>query len=267
MPDLEETTETTEPVETADFTPATLDDVLSDDAPETVVEARPPVTEPAAEAPAVEPAANEPADDGKPKDWSYAAYSAEKEKRQAAEKRLVELEAQEKAREYQAKANAVKAEVPDVLNDPKAYEEHIKREAMAPVLGTVRALQRQVATTAHGAEKVTAAEAWFNTLPDAEKVSIETACFATDDPFGALIAQQSKAKLIAEIGEDPEAYKARIIAEHLASGAPLPTQTQPAAPKSSQVKLNPSVMDAPSVAPRGKPVWAGPTPLGDILGD
>ena len=212
-----------------------------------------------------EPVATEaeqtPADDAN-KPWGYHAVKDEKAKRQAAQKKAEQLEAQLNAMQWQQKQNAPRVETPDVFTDPDAYTQHVQRQALAPVMPVVQNLQRQLAAQVHGKETFDAANTWFDTLSPQHKASLEQQHGNSPDPYGALVSEYKRSQLLSEIGEDPDAYKQRIIAEHMATQGqqPIPQTSQ-----ASQVKLMPSATQVPNTAARGGPVWAGPQSLESIL--
>lgn len=257
-----------------DLEPTSIDDILSDEPPvQEAVEVEQPLEqvetapEVATDAPAEPIQTEAEPTPAQPNDWTYAAYSDEKTKRQAAEKRADELEARHKAWEYQQAQNQKPVEVPDMLVDPNGYTQHVQQQALAPVMPVIHGLQRQVAAQVHGADKLENATAWFNTLPPQHQSALNQHYGQTADPYGGLIAEFEKVQIAKEFS-DPEtiaAFKAwqtgQVQAQAPAQAAPV----APVAPRPSQVQLTPSVMSAPSVAPRSGGKWAGPTSLESIL--
>ena len=207
-------------------------------------------------------------EDTKPTDWTYAAYADEKSKRQAYEKKIESLEAQQKAWEYQRQQDAQKqVEVPDIFDDSDAYTKYVQEQALAPIAPVIQGLQEQIATQAHGAEAMQKSNDWFNTLSPQQQHDLNARYGQTADPYGGLIAEYKKSTLLSEIGNDADAYKEKIKAELLAEiqGG----QTVPVQPNSQQAtpEFAPSIAGKRSVGARGGPKWAGPTPLGNIFPD
>lgn len=270
------------------FTPAPLDEVIDG---KTAPEAAPQGEEAAAtpepsetpenapETPAEEPTAEQPQSEPqataeepqKPESWNYAAYKDEKSKRQALDQENQSLKARIAAMEWQQQQAQPPVEAPDVFADPTAYGQHLQQQTLSQVMPMVQGLQRQVAVAAHG-EKVDAAEAWFNSLQPHEQQALNQKHGQSSDPYGGLVADYDAAQLAQEMS-DPvkleafrawQAQQAGQQPQTPAPQAPAP-QAAPAAPRPSQVQLTPSVMAAPSVAPRRGTQWAGPKPLEDVL--
>ena len=251
-----------------EFEPTTLEDALGNEtidaaeAPEVVEQ---PVIETQEAAPQdAEPVNPEtPSDEPEPeKPWTYSMAMDEKAKRKAAQEELKETKARLAALEYQQK-QAKPQEAPSVFEDENAYAQHWGQQAVAPVMSEVQQLKMQLAEVKHG-DDFKAANAWFDTLPPNQQQALNAQYGGASDPYSGLISEFKKSQILNDIGEDPAAYKQRIIDEYLAAqGGQAPAQTQQ--PRPSQVKITPSVMSAPNVSARGGPKWAGPTALSDIL--
>lgn len=80
------------------------------------------------------------------------------------------------------------------------------------------------------------------------------------DPYGEIVDMHKRQEALAEIGEDPAAYRTRVRAELEAElrGSSAQQTARPAAP------LPKSLADARSAGARGA-TWTGPTPLNALL--
>lgn len=212
--------------------------------------------------PAKEPAQQEAAPEAKPETpkqeepkgphW-YRETLKEKEKRaRDAERRAQELERRIQAQEQQRPA-------PDFNNPQAIYQSFEQRLAEAELKQSI-ALSARFARREHGAELFEETQEWLSHHPD-----IELWAQAQDDPWGAAIARFKQERLVAEIGDDPNAYREKLRQELLAE---LQSQPQGQAPGMTAPRPN---IPAPasgqrSAAPRNGPGFAGPTPLTNIIG-
>lgn len=261
-----------------EFTPASLDDVIDGTAPQpealevtATPDAEPaPEPQPAPAQAATEPEPTEPA----PESWTYAMAMDEKSKRQALQKELETERQQRAAMEWQAKQAQKPVEAPDILMDQAAYDDYILQKAQGAIDPRIQALEArlhqqafQMAKSQHG-EGLDAALQWFNTLDQSQQTSLNERYGQQPDPYAGLMSEFSRAEIAKELSDPSEfeafkawkASQAGLTAQPQAQAQPVPT-----APRPSQVKLTPSVMSAPSMAPRSGPVWTGPPSLGDIL--
>lgn len=170
-------------------------------------------------------------------------------------KRLKEIEqrakqAEQRAQELEARQSA--PTLPDPRQDPVAHF-----ETMRVMDRLERSEDRFV--DKHGEQEFDAVKEWLSTRPDIEAWAIQQR-----HPWGAAFQQYQREKLSAEIGDDPNAWReqerARLRAEILAE--------MPSAPMAPQRPNIPSPASGQrSTAPRGGDGrFAGPTPLGDIIG-
>ncbi|HXI78380.1 MAG TPA: hypothetical protein VNH21_14660 [Steroidobacteraceae bacterium] len=111
-----------------------------------------------------------------------------------------------------------------------------------------------------GAEAVDALIAEFK-AEAAKNPALVQQLYQQRNPYVWVQKQVETMRLHREIGEDPAAFRARIIAEHEAArqAAEPPPRVSPAA------GMAPSLATARSVAGRSAPAYTGPTPLADIL--
>jgi len=170
-------------------------------------------------------------------------------------KRLKEIEqrakqAEQRAQELEARQSA--PILPDPRQDPVAHF-----ETMRVMDRLERSEDRFV--DKHGEQEFDAVKEWLSTRPDIEAWAIQQR-----HPWGAAFQQYQREKLSAEIGDDPNAWReqerARLRAEILAE--------MPSAPMAPQRPNIPQPASGQrSTAPRGGDGrFAGPTPLGEIIG-
>lgn len=117
-------------------------------------------------------------------------------------------------------------------------------------------LSQDAATREFGADVVKAAFEFFNTRPRHESEAL----LKERSPFHAAVAAYKRHQAMAEIGDDPAAFRARVEAEVLAKlqGG----QSQPVTQKPS----SPSLAGNPNLGSRATVEWTGPVPLDQILG-
>lgn len=203
--------------------------------------------QPAEPAPAVEPqpvapvapAAPEPAkpDPSQEAKGLMLAMLDEREKRQKAERERDELRSSQQTRN-----------IPSVTDDPEAFAQHQQQLIQQTATNTRFETSEIVARQQHGDDPVQKAMDWAMTR------SQESPAFAHEylkqkHPIDWAVRQQKRQALLDEIGDDPEAYKAKILAAHQAAPVtpqqpavvpqPAPVQPKPATP-------SPSLAAAPS---------------------
>lgn len=143
---------------------------------------------------------------------------------------------------------------PDVLEDPQGFAAMIEQRLAAQQTDIYLTVSENQARASHGDAVVDAA------FQAAEAAGILGQFAQRKDGWGDLVRWHKGQKAMAEIGDDPAAYAARleeqIRAKVLAELAAKPA-TIPAAP---------SLAGQANLGTRAAPSWAGPTPLEDILG-
>jgi hypothetical protein len=257
-----------------------LDAFLKGDVPvaEPVAEpaTKPDATEAAAAAPAkpAEPAAKvaEP-DDAEPPEPREGealvprrAYEDERHKRQDWKARAVEAETQRADLQRQlaeAKQPPATAQPPPVLQpidpavDPQGYANRVQGMMVNERLN----LSEMLVTKELGAEKVAEISGEFKEAAKADP-SLFQKLYAQPHPYEWASKQVERMRMQKEIGDDPAAYRARIIAEHVAAAGNGAAATVPVSPAAG---MAPSLASARSVAGRSEPAYSGPLAMDDIL--
>jgi hypothetical protein len=213
--------------------PETLDAILAEDAP------APEMAAPAPAAIQPDPAAPEAKPEAEQPFWYRKRLKEIEQRAKAAERRAEELEQQRQA-----------PQMPDPRQDPAAYF-----ETQRVVDRLERSEDRFV--DKHGEPELEAVKDWLTTRPDIEAWAIQQR-----HPWAAAHTQYQREKFAAEIGDDPNAWReqerARLREEIMSE--------MPSAPMASQPRIPTPASGQRSVASRGGPAFAGPSPLKSILG-
>jgi hypothetical protein len=154
---------------------------------------------------------------------------------------------------------------PSMFDDPDAYLQH----QMSPLQSALQEVREELwetkASSVHTAEAVqaakVAAEALFGTP---EGAALHQQITASGNPFENLVKWHKKQQALAEVGEDPEAYFQRRLAEMQSTNQSQTTQQPQEQP--AQAPIPTSFAKAPSGGPRGGPGYGGPRPLSEIMG-
>ena len=152
----------------------------------------------------VEAEKEEPTTGSKKEPWTLAAVLDEREKRQARDKTILELEA--KLKEYEKPETDV-----SIFEDEKGFVEKQERRTQEALRNTALNMSEAFAESVFGEEKVAAAKQWMQT----EGIKSP---YALDQFNAAKLPYHTIVKLYDEdqVRRDPEAYKARLKAEALA---------------------------------------------------
>lgn len=153
------------------------------------------------------------------------ALMDEREKRQAAERKAEETAKAMQALEQRLKQMEAPQEQPDYFENPQ--------QAITQQLNTVKLQQSKfLAEREFGAETVAAAYAYFDQNPQES-----SALLNHPSPFHAAVEVYNQKQLLAEIGSDPEAWKAKQREELMAQlTAEIKTPVPPKAPPPSMAR-------------------------------
>ena len=161
------------------------------------------------------------------RDAIQARYDAE---RQQSATRLAQLEAQNAAilaALQRGQAPAPKAEetkpetAPDLFENPNAFAEHLRREAMQPIEAVRKEMadmrinmSMETARARHG-ETFDAAFTAIRRLDpnNPENKALVQRLIAQPNPGDAMVQWHKRNEVLREVGEDPASYKARIAEE------------------------------------------------------
>jgi hypothetical protein len=237
-------------------------------------EAAPDKAAPTAKAtpPSTKPATPEPDDDAEPGEPApheaivpRTAYEKERARRQNWVERASRAEAERDALAKQleaAKAPPPQSTPPamlepiDPVRDPEGYTRRMRGVVLNERLNT----SEMMALDKHGKEVIDKETEYFQKRTQTDP-RLWNELYSKPHPYQWMIDSNATARLHEEIGTDPEAYKARIIAEEKAKWE----SERSAPPVSPAAGLPPSLANARSSAPRSTNGFSGPPSLADIL--
>jgi hypothetical protein len=136
----------------------------------------------------------------------------ERDRRRQAESRLQEIEAERQRQQPR----------PDFLMQPDEYFDRRLNEALDPLRRqfTIQLAHanKSVAVATHGAEEVEEAQKAFDTEVQQGKLhpADHQRIWQAPNPFAAAVEWHRNRKLLAEVGNDPQAYRDRLLQEALA---------------------------------------------------
>lgn len=147
--------------------------------------------------------------------------------------------------------------MPDMLDDPAAYNARIQQEIEKATVQSKLAFSEMMAEQAHGREAIDAALAAM-TPQDA------AAAMRTPNPYDAAVKWHAQKQIMAEIGDDPAAYKAKLRAEWEAENA---SNAQKVAETVTQIGNAPSLATETNLGNRNAQPSAMDLSLAQVLGE
>lgn len=249
-------------------------------APETRTEPQPEQT--------AEPQANaEPASEGEPQTDErgmvpVAALQAERQKAKRYTEQVAEFQTklEQQNAQWEQRFNQIFSQLqpkpaqpepeqaPDIWTDPDAYLQRGVQQAVSPVMGQLKAMQRGMAELQFKPEVVAEAEKAFNTAAQAGQLPKEfiQQINGSPNPWAAAVQWHQQQTAMAEIGSDPAAYKQKLRDELKAElMAEFQQGQQPGAQRAAPVMPG-NFATGRNVGARTGPAYAGPPNLDDILG-
>jgi hypothetical protein len=189
------------------------------------------------------------------KDWKEQAIRAQTE-RDELRKQLEEAKRPPAA----APVQQVPREIPNPAVDPGGYHQWSENERVKAEINQRLNFSEMLVTKELGAPAVAAIIADFKEAAKANP-SLTQQLYSQPHPYEWAAKQVEITRAQREIGTDPAAYRARIIAEFQAAnvGAEVVPRVSPAAGQA------PSLASARSAAPRSAPAFTGPPSLDDIV--
>lgn len=160
---------------------------------------------------------------------------------------------------------------PDFYENPDAAVDHRISKAVSPEFdrlnGVLMHNSRLIASQLHTEDAVTAADKAFTEAYESRKLEPADYQRVISSPniYDAAVKWHKRQQALAEIGDDPTSYRAKIEAEIMAKLGAQPDvqQTQQQAQPAAVMPSN--LATARSVGARSGPTWAGPKPLNDIF--
>jgi hypothetical protein len=203
-----------------------------------------------------------------PKMVPVTALEKERRKRQEYERELEALRKQlQPEQQTQQQQQRQGPQPPDPFTDPAGFAEFVQAQVEERFLTHRLNDSEERAIATYGADVVDAAyEAVLKAGPhEAQRL------LATKDPYAELVKWHKRQLAMAEVGDDIEAYKARLREELLAElqgggKAPNPASNPSQTPAA---KVPKTLGRTPSVQPRDESgrFASGPAPLTEILGE
>lgn len=238
---------------------------VSSPAPATQQEAPVVQAEPLANQEAPQPVSEAPkADEPPPGFMPYGAYKDEKTKRQEAERLAGERErelAQLRQALAQQQAQQPAQQPIDLFQDPEGYNRSIQEEIQRIRFETRLAQAQQIAFAKHGFAVVDEAER-FVMSQVASNPTLEARVAAAPNRWEEAVKILNEHKLLQEIGQDPDSYRQRIIAEYEASRS---NGQSPQAPQATTPQVLPSnIATSRGTSGRSEGTFE-PTPLREIF--
>lgn len=200
--------------------------------------------------PAAPPAVSEPREDGR---IPIAAMLDEREKRQAAQREAEDLRRKLAAYEAQKAQPA-----PDFYDDPEARLQAERAQVHNALWNERLNTSELVARQAHGEETVNAArEAFMSEAQQNPALAVELR--RQQHPYDFVVNWHRRQRVLAEVGTDPAAYRAKIeteVRERVLAELAAAQPQKPAAPP-------PSLAAAPSVGSNSQAI---PSPFENLFG-
>jgi hypothetical protein len=153
---------------------------------------------------------------------------------------------------------------PDPSTDPVGFVQWRSREDAKERLNERLNLSELLLRKEVGDEKVDAAIHDFQEAAK-QNQSLFHKLYAQPDPYGWAFKEVEKLRVMNEIGDDPAAYKAKLLAEVEAERIGAGNGNGAAHPVSPAAGLPPSLATARSVAGRSSPAWTGPPSLDQLF--
>jgi hypothetical protein len=190
-------------------------------------------------------------------DWKAKAVAAETQ-RDELQRQLAEAKA---APAPQPTPQPAPREIPNPAVDPAGYHQWAEQERSKAEINQRLNFSEMLVTKELGTEKVAALIADFKEAAQANP-QLTAQLYSQPHPYEWAAKQVEIIRAQKEIGTDPAAYRARIIAEYTAANG---NGAAPAVPVSPASGMAPSLASARSVAGRSAPAFTGPLSMDDIL--
>jgi len=170
-------------------------------------------------------------------------------------------DARRKAEELERRLQQGQPQAPqyiDPIADPQAFYQTFEQRMQQAQLVQRLEFSEMRAADKHGVDTIDETRAWLSTRPD-----IEQWAMGQRDPWNAAVAEFRKLRLVDEIGDDPEAYKAKLREQWEAEMA---DSRQYQAPAQMRPNIPAPASASRSASPKGQN-FTGPTPLSSIVGN
>lgn len=151
---------------------------------------------------------------------------------------------------------------PDFHSDPQGYIQHVQMQNQQILLNERLNMSEAMLRDKIGDEKVTEYVNEFRQFASKDP-TLWPKLYQQPTPYQWLTKEIDRLRLHSEIGDDPSAYRAKLLAEERAKWEAERAQAAPVV--SPAANLPPSLATARSVAGRTAPAWTGEPSLEDVV--
>src|SRR5215472_12858214 len=154
---------------------------------------------------------------------------------------------------------------PDFNQNPGGYLAYMVEQNQKQILNERLNTSEAMMRDRIGDEKLDAYVTDFRTAAEADP-ALWGKLYSQPHPYGWLMRQMDTWRMHRDIGNDPDAYRAKIVAEERAKWeAEVTSSTSRTPPASPAAHLPPSLANVRSMAARNEPAYTGPPSMEDIL--
>jgi hypothetical protein len=201
------------------------------------------------------------------------AYEDERRKRQDWKARAVEAEtkhkelqrqfedAQRRATAPPPQPQAPPQPPPDPATNPQGWAQHVVQQQQAALLNERLNNSEMMLSDKIGAEKLSEYVAEFRNLANADP-TLFGKLYSQPHPYAWLTREVDRLRLVRDVGDDPAAYREKILAEERVKWEAEAKATPAPSPAAG---MQPSLGTARSVAGRTAGSWTGEPSLDDVL--
>jgi hypothetical protein len=150
---------------------------------------------------------------------------------------------------------------PNVLEDQEGFQKYVGQQLNQQVTNVKLDISEEMTRAAHGDEKVDAAFAAFQAAQDP---TLHQSVMQSRNPWGEVVKWHERQTVAAEIGDDPEAYKAKLETEIRQK---LEAEMVAKQARDTAGKFAPSMANVTGTGGGPKSNWTGPTDLTSIVGE
>ena len=191
-------------------------------------------------------------------DWKARAVEAETKHREL-QRQLDEATRRATAPPPQPQAPAQPP--PDPATNPQGWAQHVVQQQQAALLNERLNNSEMMLADKIGAEKLSEYVAEFRQLANADP-TLFGKLYSQPHPYAWMTREVDRLRLVRDVGDDPAAYREKILAE---GRARWEQEAKPTPVPSPAAGMQPSLGTARSVAGRTAGAWTGEPSLDDVL--
>lgn len=155
--------------------------------------------------------------------------------------------------------------MPDFQTDPHGFMAHVINQNQQVLLNERLNMSEAMLRDKLGDQEVDAYIAEFQEMAKADPALFAKA-HAQRNPYGWVAREVDRHRMMRDVGDDPAAYRERVIAEERAKWEAEMLSRQPSAPSQPPApNLPPSLATVRSAAPRSAAAWSGEPSLEDVV--